>query len=344
VHAAPVHRARLRARRARVGRKDWERRGRARGVLACRAYGVAVHRAWHMAHAATGRWEYIAGRGSRVMWKGRGRPWISPLAGFIEICRGSRAVVDLERRATRAWVAAWTGRVRGGKGREQVQLRRPRHGSHDGRSIMHASRRSLHSTGSLSQRVLARLSFPCLPPSCLLASRLLVGRSTFITASTPFTHPLRVHHLHVFPLFPSGRRHLFPFPHSSRALLVSGVLPYMYTRATLPVNSVAVLPPRFPFSASVFPFTTYGISARVRMLLHQSMHLRYFLIPNRAGIHLVNKFCRPDDGWSSALRMAGESKPTKRSRVDAYSNIGRAVCSQRPLLNLYADSDSLWSE
>jgi hypothetical protein len=47
--------------------------------------------------------------------------------------------------------------------------------------------------------------------------------------------------------------------------LLSGILPYMYTRATLPVNSVAVLP-RFPFSAFVFSLTIYGISARIRML------------------------------------------------------------------------------
>ncbi|KAJ6605904.1 hypothetical protein B0H10DRAFT_599747 [Mycena sp. CBHHK59/15] len=29
------------------------------------------------------------------------------------------------------------------------------------------------------------------------------------------------------------------------------------------------------------------------IVLYQSMHLRYILIPNRSGMHLVNEFCTP---------------------------------------------------
>jgi hypothetical protein len=111
-------------------------------------------------------------------------------------CRGAR-------------LAPWTGRVGGGK--EQGQLHRPRHGSHDApaRSIMRASRRSLHFTGSLSQRVLARPSLSRLPPSCLLASGSLYADRSSLQPRRHFTHALHI----PAPL----SFHLAPFPRPSRA-------------------------------------------------------------------------------------------------------------------------------
>jgi hypothetical protein len=135
----------------------------------------------------------------------------------------------------------------------------------------------------------------------------------------PISLPLRVHHLHVFPPFPSRRCHLLPFLRPSRAPLVSGVLPYMYTRAAGDFGGGATLDFLFrPLSLRLRPTVFPPVSAHCTLSINAGASFldtkSSWNTPRERVLH-THRY----DGWSSALCMAGESRPTKRSRVDAYS-------------------------
>ncbi|KAJ7894073.1 hypothetical protein B0H13DRAFT_2665417 [Mycena leptocephala] len=107
------------------------------------------------------------------------------------------------------------------------------------------------------------------PPAQVSDLRLFIAGSLYADRPSMqlpphFTRPLRVHHLHIFPPVPLLGRTLLPFPTSP----APPVPAYLWRASFHPlggeVDSVAVLPPRFPFSAfCLFSITTYNISACV---------------------------------------------------------------------------------
>jgi hypothetical protein len=110
----------------------------------------------------------------------------------------------------------------------------------------------------------------------------IAGRgSTF----THFTHPLRVHHLPIFPPVLLRGRILLPFPHLPRPFLAHLSVAYiaLSSCATGDVDSVAVLPLRFPFL--VFCLFDYALQYfRLCNILYQAMHVFYFFVPIRCEI------------------------------------------------------------
>jgi hypothetical protein len=117
----------------------------------------------------------------------------------------------------------------------------------------------------------------------------IAGRgSTFSAAWTHFAHPLHVHHLHIFPPVLPRRRTLLPFPHhpcpSRSRLSVAYIVPS--SCAIGDVDSVAVLPLRFPFS--VFCLFDYDLQYfRLCNILYQAMHVGCFFEPIQCEIRVL---------------------------------------------------------
>jgi hypothetical protein len=184
-------------------------------------------------------------------------------------------------------------------------------------------------------------SLPRLPPSRLLASRFLVCRSTFHTASTPFHSPSAFTTCTSSrPFLPGGatffRFSAPPAPRLSLAFFRTCIL-------VLPVISVAVLPSISFFGLCLCVYDLRYFRPCPHIVLYQSMQVRHFLIPNRAGIHLVNEFCTHTGMMDGVPPCAWRESQGQRNGQEwmHIPNSGRAVRSQPPLLNTYAGSGSL---
>ncbi|KAJ6491479.1 hypothetical protein DFH09DRAFT_370406 [Mycena vulgaris] len=139
-------------------------------------------------------------------------------------------------------------------------------------------------------------------------------------------HPLRVHHLHIFPPVSLRGGPFFRSPPVPAYLWRTSFRP-----AALQLweaDSVAVLPPRFPFSA----FCRFDYDLQyfcLCIILYQAMHIRCFFVPIWCGIRVLTWARRQRVLCAAGTKLLAycgwrESRPMK-SRVD----VKRWACDHR---------------